>query len=265
MTVSESRRTRHLFLQLGPGDELPGSLLRALDGAEARAGWLAATGALEGVVLATAGSATPRRIDAVCEVVSMSGSLAAHEGAGDLRLASTLAREGETGMAVLAGRVLSARVVWLDVHVVVFDDVAVQRREVPAPAERAERFVSDQAAAFAAPSPTTAAPEATRPYTPQGANMAWASTGERAAGAPPVPIRAQKRVDEVEHYPEPGDLVMHFHFGECTVIDSDGERIRLRQDKDGRVREVALSMLKIEVLAVDEATGKRRFKLNRKN
>jgi predicted DNA-binding protein with PD1-like motif len=255
MTVSESRRTRHLFLQLGPGDELPGSLLRALDSAEARAGWLSATGALEGVSLATAGSPTPRRIDAPCEVVSMSGSLATHEGAGDLRLASTLAREGETGMAVLAGRVLAARVLWLDVHVVVFDDVNVQRRE-GRPAVADAPFV---------PTPTPAAAEPARPYVPAGANPGWPAAADRPAGAPPVPIRAQRRVDEVEHYPEPGDLVMHFHFGECTVIDSDGERIRLRQDKDGRVREVALSMLRIEPFTMQESTGKRLFKLSRKN
>jgi hypothetical protein len=139
------------------------------------------------------------------------------------------------------------------VHVVVFDDVTVQRRE-------ALPLTADPAFA---PTPTPAATEATRPYVPAGGSPGWA--GDRPVGAPPVPIRAQRRVAEVEHYPEPGDLVMHFHFGECTVIDSDGERIRLRQDKDGRVREVALSMLRIEPFTMHEASGKRLFKLSRKN
>jgi len=48
-------------------------------------------------------------------------------------------------------------------------------------------------------------------------------------------------------------------------MGSDGERIKLRQIKDGRMREVALAMLKIEGPSTDAATGKRLFKLSRKN
>jgi hypothetical protein len=66
-------------------------------------------------------------------------------------------------------------------------------------------------------------------------------------------------------YPEPGDHVSHFHFGECVVVDSDGDRIRLRQGRDGRVREVSLTMLKIEPPTTDPETGARVFRLGRKN
>ncbi len=62
-----------------------------------------------------------------------------------------------------------------------------------------------------------------------------------------------------------GDLVNHFSFGDCEVVSSDGERIRLRQIKDGRVREVSLEMLKIERPTTDPATNKQSFKLSRKN
>jgi hypothetical protein len=62
-----------------------------------------------------------------------------------------------------------------------------------------------------------------------------------------------------------GDSVTHFHFGDCTVISSDGERIRLRQERDGRVREVSLTMLRIEPPTVDAATGRKQFRLARKN
>jgi hypothetical protein len=60
---------------------------------------------------------------------------------------------------------------------------------------------------------------------------------------------------------------MHFHFGECTVIGSDGDRIRLRQDRDGRVREVALTMLRIELekAGAGGPDAPRHFKLHRKN
>jgi hypothetical protein len=71
-------------------------------------------------------------------------------------------------------------------------------------------------------------------------------------------------MDGPEVYPETGDSVMHFAFGECTVVSSDGDRIRLQQDKDSRVREVALAMLKIDAPVI-LADGRRHFKLGRKN
>jgi hypothetical protein len=58
--------------------------------------------------------------------------------------------------------------------------------------------------------------------------------------------------------------VLHFAFGECTVVSSDGDRIRLRQGREGRVLDVALTMLRIEPVDVS-ADGTRRFKLHRKN
>ena len=75
---------------------------------------------------------------------------------------------------------------------------------------------------------------------------------------------ARPRDEQPETYPEVGDRVTHFHFGECEIIGSDGDRIRLRQERDGRVREVALTMLKIDPPTTD-AEGKRHFELRRKN
>jgi hypothetical protein len=62
--------------------------------------------------------------------------------------------------------------------------------------------------------------------------------------------------------PEPGDIVDHFAFGRCDVIKSDGDRLHLRVLKDGRIREIALEMLRVSRLD-DEGTG-RRFKLERR-
>ena len=82
--------------------------------------------------------------------------------------------------------------------------------------------------------------------------------------APPARF-AKPEEDPNEIYPEMTDLVNHFSFGDCEVVSSDGERIRLRQIKDGRVREVSLEMLKIERPTIDPVTNKRSFKLARKN
>ncbi len=79
-----------------------------------------------------------------------------------------------------------------------------------------------------------------------------------------MPQRPQKAEQEMEQYPEVGDVVIHFHFGECTVVMSDGDRARVRQDKDGRVLDVALMKLRIEPTGLT-TEGKRIFKLHRKN
>ncbi|MFT3764949.1 MAG: hypothetical protein QM820_05440 [Minicystis sp.] len=83
-------------------------------------------------------------------------------------------------------------------------------------------------------------------------------------GGPALPPKPMRPMDAPDVYPDVGDSVMHFHFGECTVVSSDGDRIRLQQEKDGRVREVALAMLKIEA-PTTLADGRRHFKLGRKH
>lgn len=85
--------------------------------------------------------------------------------------------------------------------------------------------------------------------------------GMGTAVLPQKPMRAR---DDIEFYPDVGDRVTHFAFGDCMVIGSDGDRIRLQQEKDSRVREVALTMLKIEDPVMQD-DGKRYFKLGRKH
>jgi hypothetical protein len=84
-------------------------------------------------------------------------------------------------------------------------------------------------------------------------------------GGAVMPPKLQKNEAWMEEsYPEEGDRVTHFAFGDCTVVGSDGERIRLQQDRDSRVREVALSMLKLAAPTVN-AEGLRHWVLGRKN
>lgn len=84
-------------------------------------------------------------------------------------------------------------------------------------------------------------------------------------GGAVMPPKLQKKDAWMEEsYPEEGDRVTHFAFGDCTVVGSDGERIRLQQDRDSRVREVALSMLKLTAPTVN-ADGLRHWVLGRKN
>ena len=80
-----------------------------------------------------------------------------------------------------------------------------------------------------------------------------------------IPTRPMKPVAaEVETLvPDAGDRCEHFAFGTCEVVKSDGDRLHLRLGKDGRIKEIALEMLKVTALPDDGAPG-RRFKLERR-
>jgi hypothetical protein len=82
--------------------------------------------------------------------------------------------------------------------------------------------------------------------------------------SPPIPPKIGRPSTEPDIYPEENDVVTHFAFGRCVVLVSDGERLRVQQDRDGRVREVALSMLKIGAPTVLE-DGRKHWDLGRKN
>jgi hypothetical protein len=57
--------------------------------------------------------------------------------------------------------------------------------------------------------------------------------------------------------------VEHFAFGVGEVLRTDGDRLHLRVGKEGRIREIALEMLRVSPLPPTE-DGKRRFKLERR-
>jgi predicted DNA-binding protein with PD1-like motif len=260
MNVVESRRSRFLVVRAEPGDELPqGALSRALDEAEARAGFIQGSGVLEAVELtsiAPARGRVARRIEGPVTVVTLSGSIATEDGGTSVRLSGTFVREGELGLETFGGEIVAARVVALDLFVTVFDDISLTRQ-----VDDRRGLASLHATARAAASALR--PVVTEAQPPRAPTPAQATAP--AADTPQMPTRPMRPSVDVEFYPEVGDLVSHFHFGECEVLSSDGEHIRLRQEKDGRVREVSLTMLKIEEPTVDPASGKRHFRLARKH
>jgi predicted DNA-binding protein with PD1-like motif len=272
MNVHEAHRVRHLMIRLDRGDELPAALVRALDEAEARSGFITGVGSVEAAELCCYDQAhgayeKTRRIDAPAEVVALSGNVAMLDGGASVRLSAVLARETDVGLATTAGQLVWGRVFSLELHVVAFDDLTLTRIADPRTGLPVLSARPSAASAVAAPAAIPLAAPPAPPPAPAPAPAATLAAPSPAAPAhegPPVPQRPQKPQDDMEVYPEVGDVVMHFAFGECTVIGSDGDRIRLRQDKDGRVREVALTMLRIEPLPAGEDGG-RRFKLHRKN
>jgi predicted DNA-binding protein with PD1-like motif len=238
MNVREAHRTRHLVIRLDQGDELPGALVRALESAGARAGFLTGVGALEAASLTLPDRGT-RRVDTPCEVLNLSGDIGQHDGAIAVRLSAVLARETDLGLSTFGGQIAWARARSLDLLVVVLDDLSLARG--------ADAAAGPPIAPAAAPAVAPAAPPAPAP-------------GE----GPALPQKPQKPQDDVEAYPEVGDKVIHFAFGEGTVIGSDGDRIQIRQDRDGRVRAVGINVLRIEPPTTGP-DGVRTFRLHRKS
>lgn len=274
MIVTESRRARHLVVQLHSDEELPAALALALDAADATAGWIAGLGELEAaeitVVDPLGGAPHVRRIDGRCNVVTLSGSITPGAGAGTLRLSVTLARETDLGNEVCAGELVWARVHAVEICVTLFDDAVSLHSEEPRAGTAALAPTTPSAVDAQRPAPATspiAAPVEAEPTPPRAPPRAPApvQTATVEMLTPPAPLRRREPEDTSEIYPEVGDRATHFHFGECTIISSDGERIRLRQERDGRIREVSLDMLRIEPPTTDGGTGQRTFLLSRKH
>lgn len=79
-----------------------------------------------------------------------------------------------------------------------------------------------------------------------------------------MPQRPQRPpIDLDSPSPEPGDLVDHFAFGRADVLKTDGDRLHLKVHKDGRVREIALEMLRMTRIE-DSPEGRRHFRLERR-
>jgi hypothetical protein len=187
-----------------------------------------------------------------------------------------LSRETDVGLTTFAGQVVWARVFELELHVQVLDDVSLTRvadERTGLPILEAKRLgsalkLAAEPSASPAPSPAAAAAPAasSAPVPAPAAPHNGGSTSFPKPGAA-MPQRPQREVEEQEEEPVPdaGDVVLHFHFGECLVVSSIGEKIRIRQDKPGSpVLDVSLTKLRVELL--DAAPdGTKRFKLHRKN
>jgi predicted DNA-binding protein with PD1-like motif len=283
MNVAESKRTRHLVIHVERGEELPVALIRALHEVEAKSASITGAGIVEAIEIAgidARGKSALHRVDSPALVVSLWGDVALEDGATNVHLYATLARDTELGHETFSGHVRWARASAIDLVVTVFDDVVLERLtdehgfsaalhatlRASAGTTRTTTQESPRAPSPAATttqeSPRAPSPAATT-TTPKPA-ATEADIDAKPALTPPARLYTPHE-EATEVYPDVADLVTHFHFGDCEVTSSDGERIRLRQIKDGRVREVSLAMLKIEGPTTDPATNKRQFRLSRKN
>jgi hypothetical protein len=212
---------------------------------------------------------TEIQLTGVWDLVSLRG---AGETPSSVTLVALLCRQSQQGPETRGGVLAGGSIVSAKIRIGAGSDNAQQSQPPP---RSQPPLVALQAAAPVVPTPTPRPAEAA-PAPPPA--LAVVTPPPAAHVAPPAPAGAPspafgssgtlpKRpaaVDtSVESYPEEGDIANHFAFGRCTVVSSDGERLRLQQERDGRVREVALSMLRVgSPVMVD---GKRHWELARKN
>jgi predicted DNA-binding protein with PD1-like motif len=279
LRVHRSDKSRHLVVRVSAGEVLPDCLAERLRDEGVACGWLRASGVLADVELrafdaklSTLGSA--RRIEGPVQVLVLEGSIGLVGGAPWLSLRGLLSRETNHGLETLAGEITGARTIALEAIVTVLDDLALERAidEVAGVWLFASPDASpgDPAASAArrglpATAPAwSAALEASSQTEPSPPRRQPSSLGSASAPiAAPIPLRPARRGPDLDApTPEAGDVVDHFAFGRCDVLKSDGDRLHLKLQKDGRIREIALEMLR--VTRVESDSGKRRFRLERR-
>src|SRR5689334_7578860 len=195
-------------------------------------GWIAAVGHVDTVEIRVAGEGADVR-------KQLRGRLTLAQLAGPYGgpYFATLARHSSMGSELVAGQLLGARSA--GVTATLWTAQGSVRELVDAAPARVE--VAEE------PKKAAAAPAAS----------GWAAAAQAAA--------ADLAEEEVEAArPERGDLVRHFAFGLCEVLQDTGDRLKLRDlHGPGRIREIAVDMLVIS--PAPEHNGKRVFKLTRKN
>lgn len=256
MTTVTTHSARHIAFQLADAS-LPGALLAVLRDEVVLSGWVRASGILRDVKLKAAGG-TVRTLAGPLEVVVLDGTVVTASGDPTCRVRAVLARENDLGaLETIAGELVEARIVTLDVTAIAHDDAVSVAPVATAPAPVA----APPPPAPAAPPPPAPAPS--EPATPAEPAKPRPSPTYTGTAMPARPVKVQA-VEEEQPFPDAGDVVEHFAFGRCEVVKSDGDRLHLRLGKDGRIKEIALEMLKVTPLPPVEGSTGKHYKLDRK-
>lgn len=197
-------------------------------------GWLAAVGHVDSVEIRVAGEGADvrKQLRGRLTLAQLSGPYGGPYFA-------TLARHTSLGAELVAGQLLAARSAGVTATLWT--------------AQGSVRELVDAAPPRAEPAVEAAAPQAAAAPAASG----WAAAAHAAAAD-------LAEEDEEPQRPERGDLVRHFAFGLCEVLQDTGDRLKLRDlHGPGRIREIAVDML--EISPAPAHNGKRVFKLSRKS
>lgn len=269
MKAFASEKNRQLILRASRGEALPDALIAALRDEVVTCGWVRASGVIRDVELRawqTGGWGPTRRIPGPVQLLHLEGSVGLAQGDISVALRAVLSRETETGVETISGELVTARIVGLEAHATAMDDLTLERALDP---HAGVVLLGEPGAAVASPGAVQGAPSQVKPGAADWADAMAASAPRNAQASAPFggpmplrPVKAQAAEDQQGPMPEAGDLAQHFAFGACDVMKSDGDRLHLRLHKDGRLKEIALEMLKVTPLP--DVDGKRCYKLDRK-
>ncbi len=218
------------LVTIADGENLIDALAEACGKAD---GWLAAVGHVDSVELRVAGEGADvrKQLRGRLTLAQLSGPYGGPYFA-------TLSRHTSQGAELVAGQLLAAR-----------------SAGVTASLWHAQGSVRELV--DAAPARPDAEPEAGKAAPTAPAASGW------AAAAQAVAADLAEEEEEEPQRPVRGDLVRHFAFGLCEVLQDTGDRLKLRDVQgQGRIREIAVDMLVIS--PAPEYKGKRVFKLARK-
>jgi hypothetical protein len=216
------------LVTIADGENLLDALAEACGKAD---GWVAAVGHVDSVELRVAGEGADvrKQLRGRLTLAQLSGPFGGPYFA-------TLSRHTSTGSELVAGQLLAARSAGVTSTLWVAQGSV--RELVDAAPPRAEPAAQPEAPAKAP------------------AASGWAAAASAVAAELAEP-------EEEEAHPARGDLVRHFAFGLCEVLQETGDRLKLRDlHGQGRIREIATDMLDMSLQG--EQNGKRVFKLNRK-
>jgi hypothetical protein len=219
------------LVTIADGENLIDALADACGKAD---GWVAAVGHVDSVELRVAGEGADVR-------KQLRGRLTLAQLGGPYGgpYFATLSRHTSSGSELVAGQLLAARSA--GVTATLWTAQGSVRELVDAAPARPDAEAAPEQVAAAAPA----------------ARAGWAAAAQAAAAD------LAEEEDEEPQRPERGDLVRHFAFGLCEVLQDTGDRLKLRDlNGPGRIREIALDMLEISVAPA--YNGKRVFKLSRK-
>ena len=217
------------LVTVADGENLLDALAEACGQAD---GWIAAVGHVDSVEIRVAGEGADVRKQLRGRL-----TLAQFSGPYGGPYFATLSRHSSLGSELVAGQLLGARSA--GVTATLWTAQGSVRELVDAAPPRAEVAAEPEKKSAAAP-----------------AASGWAAAAQAAAAD------LAEEEDEPTR-PERGDLVRHFAFGLCEVLQDTGDRLKLRDlHGPGRIREIALDML--EISPAPEHNGKRVFKLSRK-
>ena len=259
-------------MRLAHGDALVDAIGAKLRESGVATGTLHAHGVIEHVELRTFSSHTrtlgpSRALAGAFHAITIEGTIGLSGGAPNVVLRAVLSRETDAGVETLSGVIVSARVVALEASIVSAQDLALAlvhdgRAGIALLAQSSGDATPVATAPTPSPAPTNVWAEV---VAASGAQPALKPLGQAQLPARPPPRPTAPTDDEPDQvFPEAGDVVQHFAFGSCEVLRSDGDRLHLKVGKDGRIREIALEMLKVTLLDADATTKPRHFRLDRR-